>query len=436
MRARRTWLGRTLAPLLTTALAVSAVVVGAPGAQAEASTATAARVAWAPSVARPYSAPTWLPLRRTAAVSCTYSSPGCSGFHSYWAIDLIGQLGDPVYAAGAGVFHIGAVDGSCTSATAPDAAPGTWAWVDHGAGVVSRYHHLDAVIAREGQLVTPSTQIGRIGHSGDFAPCTTNYLHFEVRTGGVKGTRVDPGQLTGCQGTVRRSYPSALGYASWRDVPRSKVWTPSLDGACLPSSTGTATAPASITGSRGNGSAAIGWTAPASGSSAVNGYVVSQELWSPSLSAWNAPVHRTVAASQLAATSTGLVNGRRYRFQVLARSAAGNSAWTRYVEVVPATVPGIPATDRGLTASADAVRFAWWKSTAQGTPVTSYTLAIRRQTSTGWKSWAYVTVPADMLSYKFTRLRAGATYQVTARANSTAGSSRYGAYRAITTART
>jgi hypothetical protein len=434
MHARRHRFGRTLVLLLTMALGMPALVVGAGTAQAETSTATA-QVSWAPSATHPYSKPTWLPLRRAATVSCTYSSPGCSGFHSYWAVDLIGQLGDPVYAAGAGVFHVGALDSSCKTTSSPD-APGTWVWIDHGAGVVSRYHHLDAVVAKEGQLVTPSTQIGRMGHSGDFAPCTTNYLHFEVRTGGVKGTRVDPGQLWGCQGTTRRSYPAAVGYASWAAVPKGSQRTPALDNGCLPSSTATPTAPAAVAGKRGNGSATISWTAPTSGASTVTGYVVSEELWSPSLAAWNSPVYRTVAASQRTTTFTGLVNGRRYRHRVLASNTTGNSAWTAFTEVVPATVPTVPATDRGLTASSDAVRFAWWKSTALGTPVTSYTLAIRRQTSTGWKSWAYVTVPADTLSYKFTGLRAGATYQVTARANSTAGSSRYGAYRAITTART
>jgi Peptidase family M23/Fibronectin type III domain len=434
MCARPRWHARTLVVLLAVVLLMPALVVGSRTALAEVATTAAPQVSWAPSAARPFSAPIWLPLRRTAAVSCTYSSPGCSGFHSYWAIDLIGQLGDPVYAAGAGYFHIGAVDASCKSATAPD-APGTWVWIDHGGGVVSRYHHLDGITAKEGQLVTPSTQIGRMGHSGDFAPCTTNYLHFEVRIGGVKGTRVDPGQLAGCQGATRRSYPSALGYASWRDVPKSSRWTPALDGACLPSSTGTVTVPTSISGSRGNGSAFISWTPPTSATPTVNGYVVSEELWSPSLAAWNSPVYRTVSASQRNTTFTGLVNGRRYRHRVLASNATGNSAWTAFTEVVPATVPVIPATDRGLTASADAIRFAWWKSAAQGTPVTSYTLAIRRQTATGWKAWSYLTAPDSELSHIFTGLRSGTTYQVTVRANSSAGSSRYGRYVSITTGR-
>jgi hypothetical protein len=430
MHVRRSRSVRTVILLLSLALFVPELGTGTGIAQAG-TTSAAAQVTWAPSAARPYSDPVWLPLRQAATVSCTYASPGCSGYHSYWAIDLLGRLGDPVYAAGAGIFHVGAVDSSCKTASAPD-APGTWVWVDHGAGVVSRYHHLDAITAKEGQLVTPSTQIGRMGHSGDFAPCTTNYLHFEVRTGGVKGTRVDPGQLSGCQGAIRRSYPSALRFSSWHDVPKASRRTPALDNGCLPSATATTTAPAAIAGSRGNGSARIAWTAPASGR--ATGYVVSQEMWAPSVGAWHAPVYRTVAASEGTTTFSGLENGRRYRYRVLARNAAGNSAWTPFAEVVPATAPVIPATDRGLTASSDAIRFAWWKSAAQGTPVTSYTLAIRRKTATSWKAWNYLTVPPTELSHIFTGLRPGAMYQVTVRADSGAGSSRFGTYRTISTA--
>jgi hypothetical protein len=395
---------------------------------------TAQAATWTASSARPYSAPKWYPLRDTAAVSCNNSNPRCEGYHGYWALDLLGQKGDPIYAAGAGILHVGANDPGCKTSSSPD-SPGTWVWIDHGAGVVSRYHHLDSIAVAEGALVTPSTQIGAMGSTGDFAPCTTNYLHFEVRTGGVKGSRINPGQLWGCQGTTRHSYPSVWGYSSWNQVEKVSRWTPALDNGCLPSSTETSTAPASMDVTRGDASARLRWSAPTSGASTVTGYVIEQQLWAPSVNRWHDPTYRTVTAGQLASLVTGLDNGRRYRFRVLAQNAVGNSQWTRYVEVVPATVPSIPATDRDLSVSFDLVRFAWWKSTAQGTPVTSYTVAIRRQTTTGWTAWSFRSVPADTYSYKFTGLRQGTTYQVTARANSDAGSSRYGVFRTATTIR-
>ena len=48
----------------------------------------------------------------------------------------------------------------------------------------------------------------------------TNYLHFEVRTGGITGPRIDPGQLWGCLGTSRRAYPQEWGYSSWKEPSR------------------------------------------------------------------------------------------------------------------------------------------------------------------------------------------------------------------------
>jgi hypothetical protein len=392
-----------------------------------------AQTTWTPSSARPYSDPVWFPLRATAKISCTYRN--CPGpYHPYWALDFLGQQGDPVYAAGAGIVHIGAIDSSCKTSASPD-APGTWLWIDHGGGVVSRYHHLDSVTVHEGQLVTPATQIGRMGHSGDYAPCQTNYLHFEVRHGGVKGARAPIGGLIGCRGTARTAYPSALGYASWSDVPKAKVSTPALGNGCLPSSTATSTAPAAVGAVRGAASAHLSWRAPASGASTVTSYLLSAEMYAPSVGSWHAPAYRSVSAAQRSAVVANLTNGRRYRFRVLARNAVGDSAWTRYVEVVPAARPSTPATTRGLTAGTTTVRLYWWKATEHGTPVTSYTVAIRRRLATRWSAWGYASVPAHTYSHKFTDLRRGRTYQVTVRANSSAGSTRFGVVRTTTTHR-
>jgi hypothetical protein len=420
-----------LVPALATVLGTVQPSMGA--ARAEESSAAATEVGWSTSSVHPFSAPTWLPLREPAAISCTYKN--CPGpFHGYWALDLLGERGDPIFAAGAGVFHVGAVDSSCKTAAAPD-APGTWAWIDHGGGVVSRYHHLDVVTAREGQLVTPVTQIGRMGHSGDFAPCTTNYLHFEVRRGGVKGTRVDPGQLRGCEGVIRRSYPLALGYSSWNSLPKARVWTPALTAECMPSTTATATAPAPFVVTRANAAARLYWRTPTTAGTTVDRYVVRQEMWAPSVGRYHAPTYRSVSHDQRSLTVSGLQNGRKYRFTVLAHNSVGNSAWAAGRVVVPATVPTVPDTDRGLRPSTTSAWFGWWKSKERGTSVTSYTVAIRKRTADGWTRWAYRKVDSGTYSYRFTSLRPGRTYQVTVRADSSAGSSRYGKNRTVTTTR-
>ena len=127
----------------------------------------------APDPEHPFSDPVWWPLRDPARVSCAKTN--CEGpYHGYDAIDFIGELGAPVHAAGAGILHIGGVSAGCGSV---DGHAGTWVWVDHGPAGSTRYYHLDTITASEGDYVTPATQIGTMGHSGDAAPCTTNYLH-------------------------------------------------------------------------------------------------------------------------------------------------------------------------------------------------------------------------------------------------------------------
>lgn len=395
------------------------------------SSGTAAAATWTPSSSRPFSDPLWMPIREPARVSCTHDNEGCPGYHPYWALDLLADKGDPIHAAGAGVFHIGSLDASCRSSTSE--AAGTWVWIDHGGGLVTKYTHLGSVVAREGQYVTPSTLIGRMGSSGDVLPCTTNYLHFEVRTGGITGPRVDPGQLWGCRGTSRTSFPQVWGYASWSQVEKVSRTTPTLDGGCLPASTVSTSAPAKITATRGDRTVRVAWTRPASGSSTVDRYVVSTELWGPSINAWHPATYRAVPAYQFATNFRGLVNGRTYRFRVLAHNSAGNSAASSSISAVPATAPLAPGTDRQLTAGTGYVRFGWWNGTALGAPITSYTAGIRRRTTTGWTAWSFVRTPGDVRTYRWDGLRPGTTYQVTVRADSAAGSSRWGTFRPLVT---
>ena len=423
---------RSRSAIRSLAVLVLALVLAASGALVgpAADRAQAADGSWVASSAQPFSDPLWLPLREPARVSCSYTN--CAGpYHGYWALDLLGDRGDPIHAAGAGVFHIGAVDGSCR--TSSTETTGTWVWIDHGGGVVTKYNHLDAVTAREGQLVTPATQIGTMGHSGDVLPCTTNYLHFEVRTGGITGTRVDPGPLWGCEGTARRSYPTVWGHASWNDVPKVSRTTPALGDGCLPTSAGTPGPPTAVAIRSGDTTNRVAWSAPTSQASAVDRYVISQELWGPSFNGWHQATYRSVPAGQLATNFRGLDNGRRYRYRVLAHSSDGSSAWTTFVEAVPATVPIAPGTDRQLSAGRDYVRFGWWNGTAQGAPITSYTVAIRRQKTSGWTVWSYATVPGDVRTYRWDRRLPGTNYQVTVRAVSDVGVSPWGQFRTVTT---
>ncbi len=415
-------------------LVLSVLTLGAPTTVARPSASAAALVTLpAPTAARPYSDPVWFPLRTPVKVSCIKANCQSAGapYHNYWAMDLLGNLGDPVYAAGAGIFRIGAIDPGCKSSV--NDAGGTWVWIDHGGGTVSRYHHLDSVLAKDGQYVTPGTVIGTMGHSGDVAPCQVNYLHFEVRTGGVTGTRVDPGPLLACVGGARVSWPQVWGKSSWDALTARSVTTPPSTSDCItPTWTTTPAAPSPLTGSRGSTAIRVNWPAAPPGTNRV---VVALETYHPSVPEWGLPVYRTVAATTRTQLYTGLQNGRRYRVKVAYHSSAGYSAWSRYLYLTPAARPSTPRAPRWLTATTSKIRYAWYKSAEYGTPTTSYTLAIRKRLSSGYTAWRYTVVPASVFNYNWTTVTRGATYQVTVRANSAVGSSAFATRRYVTVPR-
>ncbi|MES1199830.1 MAG: peptidoglycan DD-metalloendopeptidase family protein [Pseudomonadota bacterium] len=62
--------------------------------------------------------------------------------------------------------------------------------IDHGGGLVTRYAHLSAFEATEGQQVTAGQEIGRVGETGHSV--TGPHLHFEVLR---DGRNVDPAPL-------------------------------------------------------------------------------------------------------------------------------------------------------------------------------------------------------------------------------------------------
>jgi hypothetical protein len=407
-------------------LAMLSVVAGlsAPGNAVEAT--------WSAKASHPYSDPVWFPLRAPSIVSCTQAN--CPGpFHGYWALDFIGELGDPVYAAGAGILHVGARDSSCKSSPTSKDSEGTWVWIDHGGGVVSRYHHLDAITVADGSLVTPATQIGRMGHSGDFAPCTTNYLHFEVRTGGEKGTRINPGQLSMCLNGTRTTLPGLWGYSSWNSVAKNSRTTPRSDNSCLPGGARTPSAVPMTAVDRQDGGATVRWSAPTDPGNGVTEYLVYQELWSPSVSRWGTAVRRLAAAEVDSLRITGLTNGRTYRFRVYARGADGYSAQGPTRTVIPAGAPQAPRVARWLTSDRTLVRYAWWKAQHRGTPVTGYRVGMRRWTKDGWSAYTFTTSGPSVLNRTWRGLRPGTTFQVRVQALSSAGAGPWSQVRRIST---
>ena len=390
--------------------------------QDQAASSHPAVAALPPSTAHPFSDPLWLPLRKPARVSCAKSNCTKGTYHGYWAVDLIGAKGDPVYAAGAGVLHIGDVDPGC-KISATDIEAGTWVWVDHGGGRITRYYHLDSITATEGERVTPTTVIGRMGHSGDVVPCTTNYLHFEVRSGGLTGERVNPGSLLACSGRDRIRLPDALGAMTWDDpmLPGKKVSTPVTTSSCISNTwQATPSGPSASVQSRPR-SAVVTWSAPPSGANRVT---ILQELWSPSLRRFGWPSYVAASMASRSRTFVGLTDGRTYRYSVAFHNNYGNSAWSTPVTVVPASVPSVPRTPRFLTSPThDYIHYGWWKSADNGTAVTSYRAARRCVRNGAYGPWIYTNVPASVYYTNFRGLSGLTMCQVSVRAANRVGQS-------------
>ena len=398
----------------------ASIVPAAAGPAALAPTAVVATAA--PTASHPFSDPLWLPLRSPARVSCAWTNCTKGTYHGYWAIDFVGAKGDPVYAAGAGIFHVGNVDPSCTT-RAKDIDAGTWVWVDHGGGTVTKYNHLNAIKATEGQRVTPATVIGTMGHSGDVEPCTTNYLHFEVRTGGVTGARVDPGAMLMCSGGKRIRMPDARGVTSWNDpsLPDRDLMTPTGSSTCV-SDTWSATPATPGTSVRsGPRSATVAWNAAPTGANRV---VVLRELWSPSLHRYGWPTYVVLPVTSRSRTFTGLTNGRTYRYQVAFHNGYGNSAWSAARSVIPASAPSTPKAPRFLTSpTRDYIHYGWWKSADNGSAVTSYRAARRCLHNGSYGSWVYTVVAPTGYYTNFRGLAGIAACQVKVRASNRVGNS-------------
>ena len=170
---RRSWL-----------LLLSALVVVAAACGPTKPTIAPAPVAVPPPVARPSPPAGLAPVVSGFACPVTGArygdgfGPRGTGFH--WGIDLFKPRGTPVVAVKAGtvrnVAHEGA-GGNVVYLTVPGA----------GGNVYQFAHLLD--FAGPDRAVARGAVIGHVGQTGN---ATAVHLHFEIRVGGINGTRVDP----------------------------------------------------------------------------------------------------------------------------------------------------------------------------------------------------------------------------------------------------
>jgi murein DD-endopeptidase MepM/ murein hydrolase activator NlpD len=99
------------------------------------------------------------------------------GENGHTGIDIMGNTGDAVVAAAAGLV---------TVALQSDVGYGWRVEVDHGVGFSSLYGHLSAIAVQAGDRVAQGQRIGSVGSTG---VATGPHLHFEVRQ---RGFPTDP----------------------------------------------------------------------------------------------------------------------------------------------------------------------------------------------------------------------------------------------------
>jgi hypothetical protein len=188
-------------------------------------------------------------------------------------------------------------------------------------------------------------------------------------------------------------------------IPR---WTPSS-----PRSVTTAVAP---TAGIGTGQVRVSWAAPSStGGSAITGYVVQR---SSNGRTWSTAA--TVAASARSYTASGLTNGTRYYFRVVARNAVGNGPASATVSAIPRWRPSAPRSGTA-TPGHRQVRVSWAApSSTGGSAITGYIV----QRSTNGTTWTNLTtVSATARSYNATGLTNGTRYYFRVIATNAVGNS-------------
>lgn len=312
--------------ILTTAQTAGSVTTdtGAPAAAGSEAVSTAAA---ATSAANPFSDPIWYPLRVEAQVGCGHSNPGCDKPHNFWTQILTptgqssgGTSEGRITSMGAGIAHIG--EGNGPGCGSGDASFGTWVWVDHGGGVISRYGHLrtGSILISEGQRVMPGQELGTVGTTGKRSSdsCFRAYLDFQLKQHGVRGDDFEFPTLQACNGATRETWPTAVhGTASWNTTTQGLLM-PANTSDCIPTTLPATTGPPAGVrmSSPRKGRLAVSWT---SAPGTVDKVRLELARFRPGTGTYEDP-HKApwkdVAGSAKSGTFKGLVSGSKYRVRV------------------------------------------------------------------------------------------------------------------------
>jgi murein DD-endopeptidase MepM/ murein hydrolase activator NlpD len=94
-------------------------------------------------------------------------------FRTHEGLDIVNDVGTPIYAAGDGTVEVAGQSGG---------GYGTMIVINHGYGYQSLYAHLSKVLVREGQRLKRGDLIGKSGKTG---LVSGPHLHYEVRHDGI-----------------------------------------------------------------------------------------------------------------------------------------------------------------------------------------------------------------------------------------------------------
>ena len=116
-----------------------------------------------------------LPVGRPMAKEIEFTSnfgyrvdPFTRGPAMHTGADFRAETGTPIYATGAGKVITAEYSGGY----------GNLVEIDHGNGLITRFAHMSAIVATDGQTVQAGTLIGRVGTTGR---STGPHLHYETR---------------------------------------------------------------------------------------------------------------------------------------------------------------------------------------------------------------------------------------------------------------
>ena len=182
-----------------------------------------------------------------------------------------------------------------------------------------------------------------------------------------------------------------------------------------------------VTGS--NAAALVRWTAPAAGSSPINGYTVRVADATTDAQVGALRPAASTAASLLV---TGLANGVAVKFQVLATSAAGAGSYSALsAAVTPATVPSAPVIG-SATAGNGAATARWTPAAIGGQAITGYSVRVVNA-ATNAQVGALRSAAADATSLSVTELANGAPVKFQVLATNAVGAGLYSALSAAVT---